>query len=337
VFTVLGQELAIKTIQKSLDGERNHHAWIFSGPRGVGKYRTAEEFAKIILKDSGDRGLHPDLHVIRKEDVSWSNNPSLQRKKQINIPLDLLRERIIGGKTSDDKTHDAAAFKTPTRGNKKVFIIDEAELLDSAGQNALLKTLEEPPSGTTIILVTSRDDLLLPTVHSRCNTVCFSPLCLDTMRAWSEVADLDATPVDLSWAIEFSNGSPGLVCEAIESELPQLALSLNSFLLLKKGDYSSISRKLLLFTDAFVTNKLKLNSSASKEAANRRAGELVLLMFGSSAQKLTRDGFIEEGVSASSVLVDIERQFSTNISIKVLLESLATRWAHRCVGDSVFM
>jgi hypothetical protein len=337
VFTVLGQELAIKTIQKSLDGERNHHAWIFSGPRGVGKYRAAKEFANIILRDLGGVGPHPDLHIIKKEDVAWSNNPSLQRKKQTNIPLDLLRERIIGGRTSDDKTHDAIAFKTPTCGNKKVFIIDEAELLDGVGQNALLKTLEEPPGGTTIVLVTSRDDLLLPPVHSRCNVVSFSPLSPGAMRTWSEAANLGVTPADLSWAIGFSNGSPGLVCEAIESDLPRLAHSLNSFLLLKNKDYFSVSQKLLLFADVFVTNKLKQNGSASKEAANRRAGELVLLMFGSSAQKLTRGGFVEEGASASGVLVDIERQFSTNISIKVLLESLAARWAHSCVGDSAFM
>ena len=337
VFTIIGQNKAIETIQKSLDSGRGCHAWIFSGPRGVGKCTAAEEFAKTILKISLDCKAHPDLHIIRKEDVVWSKNPSLQTKKQTNIPLDLLRERIIGGKTSDDRVHDSVAYKTPIKGTKKVFIIDEAELLDETGQNALLKTLEEPPSGTTIILVTSRDDLLLPTIHSRCNSVSFSPLDLNSMRTWSETVDFDIDPADLAWAIAFSNGSPGLVCEAVDSGLPKLANALRGFLLLKKNDYSFVSQNLLEFANAFVVKKLKENSSASKEATNRRAGELLLLMFGSSAQKLTRDGFVEQGVSAANILVDVERQFSTNISIKVLLESLAARWAHQCAGDSVFM
>ena len=337
VFTVIGQNKAIETIQKAVGGGRNCHAWIFSGPRGVGKCTAAEEFAKTVLEIPLDCRAHPDLHIIRKEDVVWSKNPSLKIKKQTNIPLDLLRERIIGGKTSDDRVHDSVAYKTPISGTKKVFIIDEAELLDETGQNALLKTLEEPPGGTTIILVTSRDDLLLPTIRSRCASVSFSPLDLDSMQTWSEFVDFDVDPVDLAWAVGFSNGSPGLVCEAIDSGLPKLAVELREFLLLEKNDYSFVSQKLLEFASAFVAKKLKENSFASKEATNRRAGELLLLMFGSAAQKLTRDGFVEQGVSVANILVDVERQFSTNISIKVLLESLAARWAHQCAGDSVFM
>ena len=83
---------------------------------------------------------------------------------------------MIGGRTSDGKQHDSSAYKTPVSGDKKGFIIDEAELLDESGQNALLKTLEEPPLGTFIILVTSRDDALLQTIKSRCQLVYFSPL-----------------------------------------------------------------------------------------------------------------------------------------------------------------
>lgn len=337
VYTVLGQEKAIATIQRALGVGRSHHAWIFAGQRGVGKYTTALEFAKNILGTDIDPTKHPDIHIIRKEDVVWANNPAVRKKKQTNIPLDLLRERMIGGTTSDDKTHDAPAFKTPTLGSKKVFIIDEAELLDEAGQNALLKTLEEPPAGTTIILVTSRDDVLLPTIHSRCTLVSFAPLSIKKMQEWSEGADLDVSPSDLAWAISFANGSPGLVCEAIMSNLPQLADELSEFLLLKDKEYVSVSHKLIVFAENVVSGVLKQNSSASKEATNRRVGELLLLLFGASSQSLIKNGSIEDGVAASQILSDIEQQFSTNISMKVLLESLAARWAHLCAGDSVLM
>jgi DNA polymerase III subunit delta' len=69
-------------------------------------------------------------------------------------------------------------------GHGKVFIIDEAELLDRYGQNALLKTLEQPPSQTYIILVTSRPGRLLPTIHSRCQHVVFTPLDRAAMEQW---------------------------------------------------------------------------------------------------------------------------------------------------------
>jgi DNA polymerase-3 subunit delta' len=337
MYTVLGQDRAIGTIQHAIDVERSHHAWIFAGPRGVGKCSTAIYFAQQILETSKKPSEHPDLHIVRKEDVAWSQNTSLQKKKQTNIPLDLLRERIIGGKTSDDKMHDAVVFKTPAFGKNKVFIIDEAELLDVAGQNALLKTLEEPPVGTTIILVTSRDDLLLPTIHSRCNLVSFAPLSQQAMLSWSENANLDVSPSDLSWLLSFSNGSPGLVCDAIDAGLPGLASDLELFLSLKNTNYAVVVQKIVSFAESFVAKKIKQNSSASKEAANRRAGELVLCMFGAASQALIRNGSVERGIATTTILSDIEKQFSTNISMKVLLESLAARWAHHCAGDSVFM
>jgi len=338
MHTVLGQNKAITTLKQALEDGRKHHAWIFSGPRGVGKYTAASSFAAQIVGTESTRGsTHPDIHVICKEDVAWSQNPALQRRKQTNIPIDLLRERIIGGKTSDDRVHDSAAFKTPVAGSQKVFIIDEAELLDEQGQNALLKTLEEPPLNTTIILITCRDDLLLPTIKSRCSIVGFSYLQPTDMALWVEGVELDVSPSDLAWAIRFSGGSPGLVQEAIETNLAQVAHSISGFLNREKtSDYSQVALALTSFVESAVTAKLKENSSASKESANRRALELLLLMFGASASALTRSGQAD-GITTSEIISDIERQMSTNISLKVLVDSLCARWAHLCVGDSVFM
>ena len=140
VEEIIGQKGAVDTLLRSVGEGRRHHAFIFAGPVGVGKFTTAIAFAKMLVGESSHKqSAHPDLHVIKKEDVAWSNNPLLRKRKQTNIPLDLLRERMIGGKTSDSATHDAVAYKTPMLGGEKVFVIDEAELLDEAGQNALLK------------------------------------------------------------------------------------------------------------------------------------------------------------------------------------------------------
>ena len=90
---IYGQTRAIDLLMKASDEERRHHAWIFSGPRGVGKCTIAIQFAEHLLRSGDGVGTsHQDLHIIRKEDVVWSTNPSLQRRKQTNIPLDLLRD-----------------------------------------------------------------------------------------------------------------------------------------------------------------------------------------------------------------------------------------------------
>lgn len=336
--SIFGQSRAVDSLIRAFNENTRHHAWIFSGPRGVGKCTTALRFSELLLQARLKDGVsHPDLHHIRKEDVVWSSNPTLQRRKQTNIPLDLLRERIIGGKTSDGKSHDAVAFKTPVLSKEKVFIIDEAELLDEAGQNALLKTLEEPPLGTTLILVTCREDLLLPTVRSRCQSVTFSPLDDVAMQEWAQEQSLDVTPADLSWSLRFSGGSPGLVCESIETGLPALAESLSDFLTFQNsGGYTTVATTLISFVESNVARWMKENPNTSKDAANRRAANLILLMFSVATRQLIR-GSDPNGVALTGMLVDIERQLTTNISIKVLLESLAARWANLCVGDAVFM
>ncbi|MDP7004663.1 MAG: hypothetical protein QF718_00420 [Phycisphaerales bacterium] len=338
--SVIGQSRAIKTLVDSFKNDTRHHAWIFSGPRGVGKCTTAILFAESVLGDDLDSTKsHNDLHIIRKEDVSWAQNPALQRKKQTNIPLDLLRERMIGGMSSDGKQHDSIAYKTPVVGKEKFFIIDEAELLDEAGQNALLKTLEEPPLGTTIILVTCREDLLLPTIQSRCQQLSFSPLSESDMQKWSDESNLDASSSNLLWSLRFSNGSPGIVCEAIESGLPDLSDSLQSFLTLNNsGDYTNATEKIILFIESNVSRWIKENPNTSKEAANRRALNLVLLLFGESVRQSIRNNQEpNDAFLATGIIVDIEKQLTTNISIKVLVESLCARWSNLCVGDALFV
>ena len=236
---ILGQQFGLDVLKRALASGRFHHAWIFAGPRGVGKYTTAVELARTLLDPAAspdelgsgeaagsdvarriDAGTHPDLHVIRKELAAFSEAAEVRSRKQTNIPIDVLREHMLGGEVGD-KQVDAAAYRTSTLGQGKVFIIDEAELLAREAQNTLLKTLEEPPPKTYIILITSHPDRLYPTILSRCQHVRFHRLDDEQMAAWAKNTLSELPAARRKWILAFADGSPGTALRAVEFELDQ--------------------------------------------------------------------------------------------------------------------
>ncbi len=155
---IIGHEELISHLQASLRAKTISHAYIFSGEDGSGKNMLAAAFAKTLLCEAGygnpcnmcrsclqfDNKNHPDLHYITHE-------------KSGSIGVGEIREQLA---------RDVSI--RPYSSKYKIYIIDEAEKLTEAAQNALLKTIEEPPSYVVIMLLTNNDSLLLPTVHSRC-------------------------------------------------------------------------------------------------------------------------------------------------------------------------
>ncbi|HEY7054893.1 MAG TPA: DNA polymerase III subunit, partial [Vicinamibacterales bacterium] len=152
---------------------------IFSGPDGVGKRSTAVALAQVLNCERpaayGDapgiaacgecsacrriaRGVHADVLVLEPGETG-------------TIKVDQVRDAI-----------ERAAYR-PFEGRRRVVIVDEADALLPEAQNALLKTLEEPPPASLFVLVTARPDVLLPTVRSRCHRLRFGPL------AEADVAD----------------------------------------------------------------------------------------------------------------------------------------------------
>lgn len=237
--SILGQARAVSRLREALRRGHVPHAWIFHGPMGVGKSTTARVLARLLLDpattadhidrfeppmDSPDAHLfdndrHPDLHVIRRELAAVSGNRELRKRKLTNIPLDLLREFMIGGRVGDGSHAVGPVYLTPSRGHGKVFIVEEAELLDPVGQNALLKTLEEPPPNTWIILVTTRANALLPTVRSRCQVAAFGSLEPAAMDGWMQAASLDVPSAGAEWLRRFADGAPGVATFAVRHRL----------------------------------------------------------------------------------------------------------------------
>jgi DNA polymerase III subunit delta' len=357
--SILGQRRATDTLEAVLRSGRVHHAWIFAGPAGVGKFTTAVELARILLDpgipagSSGvgeveadtkagrtsqlvDAGTHPDFHVIRKELALFSENREIRERKLMNIPLDVLREQMLGGPAGDGKVHDAPAYRSAAHGHGKVFIIDEAELLDQYAQNALLKTLEEPPPETYIILITSRPDRLLPTIRSRCQIVQFQRLDAAAMKEWFERAKLELPAEQREWIDRFADGSPGAALLAAEYGFHRWSSELGPMIKeIERGRYpAAMGEALAALVEEFADTWVKNHKNASKDAANKDGARYMLAVIASYARRRLRHAAengaeFERWTALIDVLRDAERLMYANVNLKMVLENVVVQWTQR--------
>jgi DNA polymerase-3 subunit delta' len=171
---IVGHSKQLETLRLALVHGRLHHAYLFVGAAGLGKKTIGLSLAKAIHCSvaSGDfcgecadcariqDGNHPDVRLIEP----------LAGKKEISIQQ--IREM--------EKELNLRSFS----GNKKIVILDPATLMNLSAQNALLKTLEEPPNDSLLILIAASVGELLPTLRSRCLRVSFAPLARDQVAAF---------------------------------------------------------------------------------------------------------------------------------------------------------
>ncbi len=185
---IIGHRKQLESLARSLENDRLHHAYLFLGPEGVGKKAVALSLAMAIQcrEKAGDfcgccdgcvrvrNGNHPDVRVVGP----------LPEKKEITIQQVRELERELN-------------YRSFT-GGKKIAVVDPASLMNYAAQNALLKTLEEPPKDSLLILVSTSVGGLLATLVSRCLRLSFAPLpaqevasFLESRKGWSrEKAEL---------------------------------------------------------------------------------------------------------------------------------------------------
>jgi DNA polymerase-3 subunit delta' len=145
------------------------HAYLFRGPRGSGKRAAARAFAAEVLAaaaaDPGDARRRALLDPSPHPDLVWLAPPGAQHM------VEEVRERVIR----------AAAYR-PFEGGRRVFVIEAAEAMRDESQNALLKTLEEPPAFVHLVLLSSDQEGLLETVASRCQAIEFAPLPAEVLE-----------------------------------------------------------------------------------------------------------------------------------------------------------
>jgi DNA polymerase-3 subunit delta' len=171
------------------------HAYLFQGPRGAGKRAAARAFAAEILAsaapDPDDARRRAMLDPSPHPDLVWLAPTGAQHL------VEEVRERVI-----------RAAVYRPYEGGKRVFVVEAAEAMRDESQNALLKTLEEPPGFVHLILLSSEPALLLETVASRCQAVAFAPppaAAVEAALAGDATAS-SATPDEIAAAARLSGG-----------------------------------------------------------------------------------------------------------------------------------
>ncbi len=346
---VLGQPQAVGLLDSAISSGRLHHAWVFHGPEGVGKFTTALAFAATVLDPSSKpdlagrvrpdpesqvqgllrAGSHPDLHVVRKELAVVSRSDQVRASKQTRLAKEVVEEFLI----------EPAARTRVLAGESlasKVFLVDEAHLLGMEAQNALLKTIEEPPAGTVIVLVTPSEDRLLPTIRSRCQLVAFGPLDASSMEAWMRQGGPDLTGIDAEWAMSFAGGSPGVLRAIAETGLGGWHGELKPALdRLQAGEgVIELGGLLAKLVDEAAAAAVAGDARASKDVANRVAARRMFKLLGESFRGAMRRaaavGRAEEAEWAARCIgfVDVaERQVDSNVSMGLVFENLAAQCA----------
>lgn len=206
-----GNRQSLDKLRRAVEDQAPRHAYLISGPRSVGKRTVAKRFAQSLLCNHAvagnpcfacsdcervERDTHPDVSTF-----SLATQGQIEPRGGAGSTLTIATARSIS----------AHAHLRPMIGAWRCIIVDDAESLMPDAQEALLKTLEEPPPFLVLVLVTSSLDAILPTVRSRCEPIELRPVGTDDIELFLRAHTVDGTVTRL--AAEMSGGLPGVAIE----------------------------------------------------------------------------------------------------------------------------
>lgn len=165
---IIGNEQNKEILKQIIKNDNIAHSYMFIGKESIGKMQFAKEFAKAIMCVGDETSCNKCKSCI---EFNTSNNPdfTIVEPDGNAIKIDQIRDLV------------KKVYEKPIVSNKKVYIINDSNLMTKEAQNSLLKTLEEPPEYVTIILIASNENLFLPTIKSRCTKIIFNKLTNDEL------------------------------------------------------------------------------------------------------------------------------------------------------------
>jgi DNA polymerase-3 subunit delta' len=326
---ILEQPTAVDQLRRAIGTDRLPHGLIFAGPVGVGKATTASFLSQWFLceKPNGDEpcgqcescrafstGAHPDYHVITKELIRYHDKTG--KSKGIDLSIHVIRPEVV-----------ERASRKANMGRGKVFIIEQADLMNPAAQNALLKTLEEPPGRTLLVLLTDAIGIMLPTIRSRCQVIRFGQLSDATVAA--ELKKRHIAPALAQKAAAVSGGSLGIALRWIEDgvidSVEQLLQQLDHIFAGQPAD--ALPDWFKTAADVYAEKQLKRDELGSKDQATREGLALYLRLSADHVRARLRTETdpdrLERNCGLIDAIVRAEGYLDANVNVALVFQQLA--------------
>ena len=226
---LFGHDVAERDILDAITGDRLHHAWLITGPRGIGKATLAWRMARHLLATPADDGgglfgapdpaetleIDPD-HPVARRMLAGAEPGLAVVRRSVNEKTNRLRDDIV---VEDVRALHRFFGLSSADGGRRVVIVDCADDMNTSAANALLKMLEEPPARSVLLLISHQPSRLLPTIRSRCRTLRLSPLSPPDMARALDQAGADGLSSSETDALSaLAGGSVGTALQLLNGQ-----------------------------------------------------------------------------------------------------------------------
>ncbi len=239
--TLFGHRSEFAELASAEAAGRLHHAWLFQGPRGVGKATTAFAFARHLLSPGHARGTEPpvfDPADPAMRQIALGTYPGLVHvtRPPVEKGTGFRTQITVEGVRKLNRFFQATGSRTSWR----IAIIDPADDMNRSAANALLKILEEPPARSVFLIMNHTPGRLLPTIRSRCRTLRFEPLEDADLAAATAAALPSAGQDEIAAAVPLSEGSARQAISLIAYGGIEIRQSLQTLIAADRPDWNSI-------------------------------------------------------------------------------------------------
>ncbi len=264
---LIGHHHAEHTLLDALRSGRLHHAWLITGPEGIGRATLAYRFARRLLAGGADTLAMDPTHPVFRRVAAGTHADLLSIEREWDDKKKRLKKNIAA-----ESVRQIPGFLhlTPAEGGWRVVILDGAEDMNAHSANALLKVLEEPPARAVLILISAAPGRLLPTLRSRCRTLALSPLEPDAMERVLRTHLPDMAPPQRAALTAAAQGAPGLALALAEQDgvpitamVAEITAALPNFPLLRGYEMADALREEAAFDLFFALLRQSIAAAAA--------------------------------------------------------------------------